>query len=367
MKKWISITLLALIAMAIWAQEVIFEHYEEATDFWVLVPYNSLNFPKDALSVNYQLSMEIRNSRKKLVASLGQMLNLPRSSWLEDTAIPVHLSAKLDAGKYETILQLRNLALGDVHTQKKSFHIQEHTQIGQPYLLAQREDIRFLPQSLDLDAGHLQSCEILQSFAIAADSVVISTPDYRWSIPNPQSPLQISLMIDQGIPESIKITFWESNIYYQMEPFMYSPWFSYNQRYSLEDQRKQLRYLATQNEWQSLSNLSSNKLAEGIELFWSSHDPSPGTARNETRELFYYRVLKADEMFSLHKRLKGWASDRGRIYIKYGEPDEVYENILPLDEYPTFVWRYYKENLEFIFSDLGGFGQYILRNKDEEY
>ena len=35
--------------------------------------------------------------------------------------------------------------------------------------------------------------------------------------------------------------------------------------------------------------------------------------------------------------------------------------------YPYIVWIYYSRNLEFEFADTGGFGQYKLRNKDEEY
>jgi len=65
--------------------------------------------------------------------------------------------------------------------------------------------------------------------------------------------------------------------------------------------------------------------------------------------------------------LKGWKSDRGRIYIKYGEPDEVYNEVHPLDLKPYIVWVYYRPNLVFVFMDMGGYGQYELRNKDEEY
>jgi GWxTD domain-containing protein len=116
-----------------------------------------------------------------------------------------------------------------------------------------------------------------------------------------------------------------------------------------------------------LRRLRNDDLEEGLEQFWTIHDPSPGTLRNEARELFYQRVLTADERYTIHARLQGWASDRGRIYIKYGEPDEISAEVLPLDSYPYIVWHYYNRNLRFIFDDVGGFGQYTLRNTEDEY
>jgi hypothetical protein len=72
-------------------------------------------------------------------------------------------------------------------------------------------------------------------------------------------------------------------------------------------------------------------------------------------------------MFTIHKKLKGWASDRGRIYIKFGEPDEITTDVHPIGRYPNITWTYYKQNKEFYFADVKGYGQYILRNKEAEY
>lgn len=367
MGKLISLIALLLISGLLWSQEIIFERYETGTDFWVIVPYNSITFKKNTDRVSYQLAIEIRDSRKKVAASFGKTLELPKRNWLRDTAIPVKFTASLEAGKYEATLQLRNLVLGDKNKVKKSFVLGGLTEIGQAYLLVTRDGVTYLPQSLNMQASELQSCEIVQSFSIPADSIIVET-DYSLIVRTaPSSPLITTLLGDTQLPAAIKISFFEGNIHYRMDPFTYSPWFSYNLRYSYKDQMQQLRYLANQNEWKSLSALPEKKMSEGIELFWQSRDPSPGTVRNETREDFYSRVIKADELFTVHKKLKGWSSDRGRIYIKYGEPDEILTDVLPLGAYPSIVWIYYKENLEFVFSDTGGFGQYKLRNKDAEY
>jgi GWxTD domain-containing protein len=62
-----------------------------------------------------------------------------------------------------------------------------------------------------------------------------------------------------------------------------------------------------------------------IERFWRRRDPSPGTLINEYRELFWNRVKDANEKF-LDSSAPGWRTDRGKIYILYGPPDEVTED-----------------------------------------
>jgi len=368
MVKLISLTLLLLLSgVALPAQEIIFERYEQGTDFWVIVPYNSIIFKKNTDRVSYQLAIEIRDAKKKLAASFGQTLAIPKRDWLKDTALPVRFSARLEPGKYDATLQLRNLVLGGKTKLKKSFTLGKLTEIGQAYLLVSKDGLTFLPQSLDLAGLDIQTCEIVQSFSVKADSIAIDADESRLVQKSPSSPMRTSLLRDGCLPGKVNVSFYEGNIHYRMDAFMYSPWFSYNLRYNFKDQLQQLRYLANQNEWKSLSALPEKRMSEGIELFWQSRDPSPGTIRNEAREDFYGRVLKADEMFTVHKKLKGWSSDRGRIYIKFGEPDEILFDVLPLGVYPSIVWIYYKENLEFVFSDTGGFGQYKLRNKDAEY
>jgi len=62
-----------------------------------------------------------------------------------------------------------------------------------------------------------------------------------------------------------------------------------------------------------------------IERFWRRRDPSPATLVNEYRQLFWNRVKEADEKF-LDSPGPGWMTDRGKIYILYGPPEEVKED-----------------------------------------
>ncbi len=58
-----------------------------------------------------------------------------------------------------------------------------------------------------------------------------------------------------------------------------------------------------------------------IEQFWLRRDPDPRTAVNEFREEHYRRIAYANEQFA--SGIPGWKTDRGRIYITHGPPDQI--------------------------------------------
>jgi GWxTD domain-containing protein len=62
-----------------------------------------------------------------------------------------------------------------------------------------------------------------------------------------------------------------------------------------------------------------------IERFWRRRDPTQATLVNEYRQLFWNRVREANDKF-LDRAGPGWQTDRGKIYILYGPPDEVKED-----------------------------------------
>ncbi len=371
MKKAVKLALVFLIlGTVLSAQELIFEHYREEVDFWVLIPYTSLVFKKDASASRFQLAMELKNSKTKKVLSFDETFEVPQRDWLKDTAIPVFFRAEIGPGNYQANIRLRNLTQGDKIDLKRNFVVgEEFTEIGQPYLLFVKEGVTFQPASLKSPPLPIDKCLLKQKFSLVADSVRITGIADLPSFIAPLGAYEADLTAQANADSlsGLGISIYESNIRYDMEPFLYSQWFFYNARYSYKDQVQQLRYIATQNEWKSLRAIPEDKYSEVHEKYWQAHDPSPGTLRNERREIFYQRVITADERFTIHKKLKGWKSDRGRIYIKYGEPDDTHSEVHPLDLYPYIVWTYYGLNLEFIFADIGGFGQYRLRNKDEEF
>jgi GWxTD domain-containing protein len=57
---------------------------------------------------------------------------------------------------------------------------------------------------------------------------------------------------------------------------------------------------------------------------------------------------------------EGWETDRGRVYLTYGEPDEVESNPFSTTQSPLEIWSYYSSDQEtFVFADLMGNGDYF--------
>jgi len=82
-------------------------------------------------------------------------------------------------------------------------------------------------------------------------------------------------------------------------------------------------YIITDQERSAFRNLQADAEREKfIEQFWLRRDPTPGTDSNEFKEEHYRRIAYANEQFANASGLPGWKTDRGRIYIAYGPPDE---------------------------------------------
>ncbi len=62
--------------------------------------------------------------------------------------------------------------------------------------------------------------------------------------------------------------------------------------------------------------------------FWAARDPTPG-AGNEILDEFNRRIAFANYNYTTTIE-PGMRTDRGRIYIKYGEPDEVRREVIPV-------------------------------------
>ncbi len=92
--------------------------------------------------------------------------------------------------------------------------------------------------------------------------------------------------------------------------------------------------------------------------FWQKRDPTPRTERNERMEQFYYRTWYADEQFASAQE-DGWQSDRGHVFLKFGEPDQTVA--YPINARESFeIWTYENINRRFIFIDKDGAGRFVL-------
>ncbi len=110
-------------------------------------------------------------------------------------------------------------------------------------------------------------------------------------------------------------------------------------------------------------DLSPQAKRRFLTRFWTERDPSPGTPRNEAREAFYGAIAYADSNFRErgNRHVPGWKTDRGRIYAKYGQPDDVLRRQQEGTAPPYEVWRYSRgKGRYFIFADRSGYGAFKL-------
>ncbi len=90
-----------------------------------------------------------------------------------------------------------------------------------------------------------------------------------------------------------------------------------------------LRYITTKTEFNDLSMMKNTKAA--IDNFWLEKAGNPDRAKELIR-IFYNRVQDANRFFSSYS--EGWKTDRGMIYIIFGQPYSVYRS--PYNE----TWYY---------------------------
>jgi GWxTD domain-containing protein len=86
--------------------------------------------------------------------------------------------------------------------------------------------------------------------------------------------------------------------------------------------QEEVPYIITDEERSAFLQLQTNEEREQfIEAFWQRRDPTPDTVENEFKEEHYRRIAYANEHFA--SGIPGWKTDRGRIYVIWGKPDEI--------------------------------------------
>jgi GWxTD domain-containing protein len=161
--------------------------------------------------------------------------------------------------------------------------------------------------------------------------------------------------------------------------------------------------LLSQEQAYAFRQLSRGDKEARLAETWRAIDPTPDTAENEVRREFKNRVAYANAHYSVFDN--GMFSDRGRIWIQFGEPDEIQIERLPVadktlgvvmegqipktskdlltkpdqgvvDTRPFEIWTYHlrghemvprhrmnevSAGMKFVFVDEQGYGEYTLR------
>lgn len=131
-----------------------------------------------------------------------------------------------------------------------------------------------------------------------------------------------------------------------------------------------LVYVQDQDEKGVYEGLSLQGKRNYLREFWAKRDPTPETPANEYRAAYYSWFAEANRRF--HEggagAIPGWRTDRGRIYLKRGVPEEVLQRPSQGETPPYEVWKYTRPRmLKYVFLDESGLGHFALIYTDDRF
>lgn len=131
---------------------------------------------------------------------------------------------------------------------------------------------------------------------------------------------------------------------------------------SLDEEFKIIKHFATGREKRNYKKLISHEeKVDFLTQFWSLIDSDPSTIENENRVETMKRVGFVNKKYSVGLK-KGYETDRGRVYIAHGKPDEIMQDQYDGDIRPNEIWRYHsiEGGVIFVFCDVNGSSNFRL-------
>jgi GWxTD domain-containing protein len=130
----------------------------------------------------------------------------------------------------------------------------------------------------------------------------------------------------------------------------------------LDDLFNKSKYIAMSSEIDQYDDLATEEgKREFMYKFWNARDNDPSTPRNEYFTEYMERIEICDQRFTALGK-PGWKTDRGRVYLRYGEPSEIERFPNQTDTKPYEIWHYneIEGGVIFVFADLTSFSDYQL-------
>lgn len=169
-------------------------------------------------------------------------------------------------------------------------------------------------------------------------------------------------LITPAMPDYARARIRMSEVYFELKDFKAATEKYFEGIENLADQ-EMLDYLFEEqqviltpvelNRFESASYDTKKKL---FKIFWKQRDPDPSTPENERLMEHFRRVKFARENF--HFTAPPYYDDRGKIYIKYGPPDDRYNapvGTLPAKDNESWSYESVQRGLVFDFVSEGGY------------
>jgi GWxTD domain-containing protein len=137
----------------------------------------------------------------------------------------------------------------------------------------------------------------------------------------------------------------------------------------LEDEIALLKYFLSSNKTKVWDEITDEGKLKFIDRFWKVNDSDSSKKKNDFFELIRERIQYCNKHYSHFK--DGWNTDRGRIYIKYGKPDDIIYGDTGLDtkyaQKKYEIWKYrIHNNYTYLFLDFQTNKNYKLIYSDND-
>jgi len=143
------------------------------------------------------------------------------------------------------------------------------------------------------------------------------------------------------------------------------------------------QFLMTKEEAARWKSIKTDEEAKAfVDLFWARRDPTVGTPRNEFKEEFDARVDYADKNLATNKKIRGSVTDRGKVFVLYGQPKKMERAAARQQqpgsfddsatssteaESPTLIWHYDGEEMKDFFNTNRATIRFVDRLGNGEY
>ncbi len=144
---------------------------------------------------------------------------------------------------------------------------------------------------------------------------------------------------------------------------------------SYEELLNQLRYYVSPERLRALRDAKVDERGRAWAAFLRSSDPSPATPEHEGLQTYFSRLQQASLRFRDDGpgSRGGWLSDRARVYVILGEPDQLYEQNTNSAISRTSIsqrgrlqfWEYGQYRVRLVFYDDSGSGRWRMTPASE--
>lgn len=293
-------------------------------------------YPGDSLSVSdIELATKLQKGEEGSKFYKNGFLVIPNPERIYGTSLPMMYyyaeiyNLKHPGGQFS----VDRLILDDSQKEVKSLPTKTHKKVGS--------------SAVEVDGFSVASLEsgtyFLKLVARDEDTDQESDAEAKFFVYRPGDFTQQAPLAEQGAPTADDLQFQ-----------------SYTEE-ELDRAIDELKYLVSDADLHSAQRLNTEGKRAFLIRFWKEQDPNLATEVNEFRITFEKRKEYAEQKFSLLGR-EGWKTDRGRVYILYGPPDDVEYHTHDIDTRSYEIWYYdtIEGGVQFVFVDRNNFGDYRL-------